>query len=117
MIDLKKNYKTSMGTEVKGLWIEEDDVFGWYINEAGSWTPQTWDKSDGRPYIEPGSAQQPGLKLMEIKERRRVEFDLIIYKNGTVMLNNYCLKSCGDPDLVIWARELVMIELEEGEGL
>lgn len=116
-MDLTKQYQTACGFEVLGLVKSNDFVYGWYRNEHGTLLPMIWDVDslNSRDCV---LEDVKRLRLVEIKPKASVYFDVDFYKNGSIMIGSYCLHGSLDNQIEgIFARKHIEIEVEEGEGL
>jgi len=112
MIDLKKQYRTKGGYEVKLNFIDGETVYGHFECGKVCWFGGEWNINDGI-YSKTGS---PECDLVEVKPRIKRTIWLNIYE--------YCFLCCsskeeadhydGDDRL---ACIKVEIDVEEGEGL
>jgi len=114
MIDLNKKYKTYMNTEVRGLWQDGSNTWGYLKNEYNDWEACRWDNETHE--ANDLSYPAPGYKLVEEKKIRTEHLNVEFVNNGSVTVNGILVSVGQGQDLGIFASKRIELILEEGEN-
>ncbi len=116
MISLDKRYKTRDGHEVKIYSVEgntNDFIHGAILDPVyRKWVSYTWCK-DGRIT----SGYDSVLDLVEVKERKKIEYWANVYNDGTTAIHLTKARADRNRAKHAFACVKVTIDCEEGEGL
>jgi len=121
MIHLKKEYKTGIGTEVRGLFQDGVLTFGYYkCPDSFEFLPCTWETLTG--FVDSINSDtaysHDDLRLIEVKTVMKNTITISFLNNGAVLVNGSRVQnSKNDADSGLFATKQIELVLEEGEGL
>jgi hypothetical protein len=117
MIDLKKQYRTEAGYEVKLSFIDGKEVYGYYKSKEGYWCAGKWSVDEGE-HSSGITDEYDLVKVVKVTPRKHIKRTvwLNVYEDNTYIHSRRDLADMNTRDNRI-ACVKVEIDCKEGKGL